>query len=100
MEVSYELAQSKINKINNNRQFIDTWLTTIPSEYLYENYSLEIATNLHNLELEYIANQEIKNKYLIEWAKENIPLIERPNVYFQPCHEYLKSCGIFFKGEK
>ena len=34
----------------------------------------------------------------MKWAKENVPNIERPKVYFNPLVEYLEVNGILFKG--
>lgn len=96
MELSHSLAKAKIDKLKHRNNIIKTWAYTIPSEYLYNKYSLEIASRLHRIELDYIVNGEVTNGRL-EWAKENLPNIEEPDVYFQPCIEWLAKRGITFK---
>lgn len=96
MEISHDLAKSKIEKMNHRKHIIDEWAYHIPSEYLYENYSVDIASNLHRIELDYIVNGEVTGSRL-KWAKENIPNIEMPKVYFIPCMDWLEKQGIKFK---
>lgn len=96
MELSHNLAKAKIEKIRYRQNIIKTWAFSIPSEYLYEKYSVKIATMLHRIELDYIVNGEVTNGRL-EWAKENLPNIKEPEVYFRPCIEWLEERGIKFK---
>lgn len=96
MELSHNLAKAKIEKLKHRNNIIKTWAYTIPSEYLYKKYSVEIASRLHRIELDYIVNGEVTNGRL-EWAKENLPNIKEPDVYFQPCIEWLAERGIKFK---
>ena len=98
MELSHNLAKVKIEKMKHRENIIKTWAYTIPSDYLYENYSLKIATMLHNIELDYIVNGEVTG-YRLKWAKENLSNIKSPAVYFQPCIKWLKENGIEFKEE-
>lgn len=58
----------------------------------------EKATSLHKIELDFIVNGEVTGARL-EWAKENMPKLERPAVYFQPCIEWLEERGVKFKEE-
>ena len=97
MEISHTLAKAKIEKMKYRQDIIKTWVYSLPSNYLYENYSVDVATKLHNIELDYIVNGEVTNRRL-EWAKENIPNIKMPEVYFFPCIEWLDKHGIRFKG--
>lgn len=97
MEISHDLAKSKIEKMKTRKHIINEWSYTIPSEYLYENYSVDIASNLHRIELDYIVNGEVTGSRL-KWAKENIPNIEMPKVYFMPCMDWLAANGVEFKG--
>ena len=96
MELSHNLAKAKIEKMKQRQNIIKTWTYTIPSEYLYENYPIEIATRLHRIELDYIVNGEVTDIRL-EWAKENIPNLKMPEVYFFPCVDWLEEQGIKFK---
>lgn len=95
MEVCHKLAKSKIEKMKLREHIIKEWAYYIPSEYLYENYPLNIATQLHRIELDYIVNGAVTESRL-EWAKENIPNIKRPYCYFQPCIEWMENKGIKF----
>ena len=96
MEISHQLAKSKIEKMKHRMNHIREWAYYIPSHYLYENYSLDIATTLHRIELDFIVNGEVTGTRL-EWAKENFPNIELPKVYFFPCVDWLEEQGIKFK---
>lgn len=96
MALTYNLAKTKIEKMNHRHNRIQNWAYYIPSEYLYEHYSIEIATRLHRIELDYIVNGEVTQGRL-EWAKENIPNIKKPAVYFMPCMDWLEERGIKFK---
>ena len=96
MELSHNLAKSKIEKLKDRQKIIKSWAYNIPSDYLYKKYSLDIASQLHRIELDYIVNGEVTNSRL-EWAKENLPNIKEPGVYFQPCIEWLAKQGIKFK---
>lgn len=99
MEITHSLAKAKITKMKQSEWFVKTWAYTLPSEYLYKNYSVKIATMLHRIELDYIVNREVTNSRL-EWAKENIPNLKMPEVYFFPCIDWLKEQGIRFKDDE
>ena len=47
-------------------------------------------------EIEITAIADI-NPERLEWAKENIPNMELPESYFQPCISWLAEQGIMFK---
>ena len=96
MELSHNLAKAQIEKMKHRQGIITSWAYYIPSEYLYEKYSLKIATMLHRIELDYIVNGEVTGQRL-EWAKENFPTMKMPEVYFMPCVDWLEECGIKFK---
>lgn len=95
MELSHELAKTKIEKMKHRMKVIRDWTYRIPSDYLYKNYPLDIATQLHRIELDYIVNGAVTESRL-EWAKENVPNIELPEVYFFPCVDWLEGQGIKF----
>lgn len=99
MELSHKLAKFKIEKMKDRERVIKEWTYKIPSDYLYENYPIKTATMLHRVELDYIVNGEVTGVRL-EWAKENIPNIQMPYVYFQPCIEWLEKNEIKFMIEK
>lgn len=95
-----ELSKIKIEKLKRNERMVREWTSYLPSDYLYKNYDLEMAIKLHNLELDYISHGGELSKSRLEWARENIPNIECPKVYFMPLVEWLDNKGIRFKGEK
>lgn len=96
MEVSHKLAKVKIEKMKQREDIIRTWAYTIPSDYLYENYPVDIAGMLHRIELDYIVNGKVTGNRL-NWAKENFENIEMPSVYFQPCLGWLEKHDVRFK---
>ena len=98
MELIYELSKAKIEKLKRERRIVREWTSHLPSKYLYENYDLDIADKLHTLELNYLSYGGKLTENWLKWAKENIPNIERPQVYFNPLVEYLEINGILFKG--
>jgi hypothetical protein len=99
MELIHELTKSKIEKLKHERRIVREWFDILPSKYLYENYDLDTADMLHTLELDYLAHGcELSNSRL-KWAKENIPNIKMPKVYFRPLIEYMESKDIRFKGK-
>lgn len=98
MEIIYELSKAKIEKLKRERRIVREWTSHLPSKYLYENYDLDTANWLHSLELNYLSyGGKLQDSYL-KWAKENVPNIERPKVYFNPLVEYLEEQGVLFKG--
>lgn len=97
MDLISELSKIKIEKLKRKERIIKDWLSYLPSKYLYENYDLDIADALHNLELDYLSNGCELSKNRLEWAIENIPNIVRPEVYFNPLVKWLSDNGIYFK---
>lgn len=98
MQIAYNLAKEKIEKMKHRDFNIKEWVYNIPSDYLYKNYPLEIADMLHRVELDYIVNGKVTG-YRLKWAEENIPNIKTPTVYFVPCMEWLEEHDIKFKEE-
>lgn len=78
-------------------KYVLNWFTYIPSKYLYETYDLETADKLHTLELDFLINGGKLSADLLNWARENIPKIIRPDAYFNPLVVYLKDKNIEFK---
>lgn len=96
MELSHNLAKTKIEKMKHRQRNIKEWAYHIPTQYIYENYPLDVAISLHRVELDYIVNGEVTGARL-EWAKENIPNIKLPAIYFVPCVDWLEEHGVRFK---
>ena len=99
MDLITELSKTKVEKLKRKERMVKEWTSYLPSKYLYENYDLNIADKLHILELDYLSHGCKLSEKRLEWAKENIPNIVRPQVYFNPLVEWLESKGIRFKGE-
>lgn len=97
IKIITDLSAAKINKLNNHINIFQTWASCLPSEYLYENYDLKTATKLHALELNYLAYDRKLGEQTLEWARENVPNIEMPEIYFQPLIKWLDKQGIKFK---
>ena len=100
MDLIHELTKRKVEKLKRRQRQVEEWTSHLPSKYLYENYDLDMADKLHNLELDYLSHGCELSSGRLKWAKENIPNIEMPQFYFQPLVEYLDSKDIRFKGEE
>lgn len=100
MDLIHELTKSKIGKLKHQQRIVREWTSHLPSKYLYENYDLDTADWLHALELNYLSMGCKLSESFLEWAKENVPNIKVPQVYFQPLVEYLDDHDIRFKDEK
>ena len=99
LELITELAKNKIEKLKSELGVVREWVDILPSKYLYENYDLDTADMLHTLELDYLAHGCKLSNCRLEWAKENIPNIKMPQIYFRPLIEYMESKGIRFEGK-
>ena len=99
MDLIHELTKSKVEKLKHEQSIVKEWTSYLPSKFLYENYDLETADMLHTLELDYLSHGCELSKSRLQWAKENVPNIKMPRVYFRPLIEYLDSKDIRFKGE-
>jgi len=100
IELIHELSKIKVAKLKRKEEIVEQWTSYLPAKYLYEKYDLDMAYHLHTLELDYLSHGCELSKNRLEWAKENIPKIKMPEVYFRPLIEYLDSKDIRFKGEK
>jgi len=96
MELIYEISKDKIEKLKRERRMMKEWTSYLPSKYLYENYDLDTADMLHTLELDFLMNNRELSKSRFEWAKENVPNIIRPQVYFTQLMGWLEERGIKF----
>ena len=97
LDLIYELAQSKIEKLKRKERNIEEWTSYLPSKYLYENYDLETADRLHILELDFLTHGCELSQSRLKWAYENVPHITRPQAYFNPLIDYLEENGIRFR---
>ena len=100
MNLMHTLTKSKVEKLKHKNRVVEEWTSHLPSKYLYENYDLDAADRLHTLELDYLSHGCELSDSRLAWARENIPNIKMPQVYFRPLIEYLDDKGIQFKGEK
>lgn len=101
MDLVTELSKAKINKLKHKERIVEEWTSYLPSKYLYENYDLDTADWLHTLELDYLSHGCELSESRLKWAKENIPNIKMPKVYFKPLIEWLENNGIrFMNGEE
>lgn len=99
LDLIYELTQSKIEKLKHKERIVREWISYLPSEYLYKMYDLHTADKLHTLELDYLSHGCELSKERLEWARKNVPNIEKPHVYFMPLIDWLSENGIEFKDE-
>lgn len=97
LELIQDLTKSKIGKMKRQQRIVKEWISHLPSYYLYEKYDLALADKLHNLELDFLSHGGTLSKSRMEWAVENIPNIEMPELYFWPLIEYLDNNGVYFK---
>ena len=97
IEMITELSKTKVEKLKHKHNVVETWACMLPSKYLYEYYDLDTADKLHNLELNYLVNGGELSGGFLEWARENVPNIVRPQAYFIPLIDYLEENGIRFK---
>ena len=97
MELIHNLTKSKIEKLNRKQYMVKEWTSHLMSKYLYENYDLGTADMLHKLELDYLSNGGELSNTRLEWAKENLPKIKEPEVYFFPLVDWLEERDIKFQ---
>jgi len=97
MDLITELSKIKIEKLKRKEDMVVIWSSNLPSRYLYEEYDLKTADKLHTLELDYISHGGELSKKRLEWARENVPNIVRPEIYFNPLVDWLKENEIEFK---
>lgn len=100
IEMIHKLTKSKVEKLKHVRRVTQEWTSYLPSKYLYETYDLDTAHKLHTLELDYLTHGCELSKSRLELAKEIVPNLKMPEVYFRPLIEYLDSKDIRFEGEK
>ena len=100
MDLIHTLTKSKVEKLKHKNRVVEEWTSHLPSKHLYENYDLDTADRLHTLELDYLSHGCELSDSRLAWARENIPNIKMPQIYFWPLIEYLDDKDIRFKGER
>ena len=97
VELITELSKVKIEKLKRRKQMVEDWTSYLPSKYLYESYDLDTADKLHTLELDFLSHGCELSEIRLDWARENVPNIVKPQAYFNPLIDYLEENGIRFK---
>lgn len=99
-----DLAKSKANKLEASLNSIRNWDLTLQDVWNNQlranknDYDKETADKLTMLERAGLLNLDLESYItLYEWAKENVPNIDCPKLYYIPTFHYLSKYGIYFK---
>ena len=98
-----KLAINKAVKLSNEIDRIKGNMSTYGgTDILFKYYKPDIASTLNHIIILYILGFDIEQNYpeYIEWLKETIPTLKCPSVFWRDFYEWLKSKGIYFKGEE
>lgn len=98
-----KLATNKANKLANEIDRIKSNMSMYAgTDILFREYKSEIASKLNHIIVLYILGLDIEQYYPqhIKWLKETIPTLKCPSVFWRDFYEWLKSKGIYFKGEE
>ena len=98
-----KLATNKANRLANEIDRIKGNMSMYAgTDILFREYKSEIASKLNHIIVLYILGLDIEQYYPqhIKWLKETIPTLKCPSVFWRDFYEWLKSKGIYFKGEK
>ena len=91
LELISKLAETQLNKVKTRLEYAQCW---IPCVDRTKDRHLDL------LQQYCILDKNLEDSpVLYEWAKDNVPNMEVPKIYFVPTLEYLKKYGISFKGE-
>lgn len=96
MNLLISLARNKAQKVQDELDYIKSWM---PNKVdMTKVYSCkEVGENLNQIITYQICGFELPNE-LLEWAKENIPNMELPQLMFRDTIKWLKEkYGIEFK---
>lgn len=102
LEMIPKLAKSQVEKINKKYNYVKVWLlnTAIPCDSKGNRFSQDIEDKFRIIVNHHLLDEELPEK-LIEWAKEEIPKMEMPRIFFVPAYEWLKEkYNIKFKNDK
>lgn len=99
-----ELSYNKSIKLETSLNSIRSWDLTLQDVWNNQlsgnknDYDKETADKLTMLERAGLLNLDLESYItLYEWAKENVPNIDCPKVYYIPTFHYLSKYGIYFK---
>ena len=104
LKLIVDLAKSKANKLEVSLNSIRNWDLTLQDVWNNQlranknDYDKETADKLTMLERAGLLNLDLESYItLYEWAKENVPNIDCPKLYYIPTFHYLSKYGIYFK---
>lgn len=98
-----KLATNKAIRLSNEIDRIKSNMSMYAgTDILFREYKSEIASKLNHIIVLYILDIDIEQYYPqhIKWLKETIPTLKCPSVFWRDFYEWLKSKGIYFKGEE
>lgn len=97
LQMISELAASKSEKIQKQLDYARTWIPVKIDMKNVEGIDADTAVCLNKIITCYMLSMDLPEVYL-EWAKENIPKMNLPKLFFMPAVGYLKDkYGIEFK---
>ena len=90
-----QLAQAQTKKLEERLNYARSWIPSVPAPSAKDSEAKKILQQIIQLG---ILDCDLTNySALYEWAKENIPKMETPLVFFMPTLGYLQKYGIEFK---
>lgn len=90
-----QLAQAQTKKLEERLNYARSWIPSVPAPSAKDS---EAKDYLYKIIKFGILDCDLKDYYYVyEWAKENIPKMETPSVFFMPTLGYLQKYGIEFK---
>ena len=98
-----KLAKNKANRLSNEIDRIKGNMSMYAgTDILFREYKPEIASKLNHIIVLYILGLDIEQYYPqhIKWLKETIPTLKCPSAFWRDFYKWLKSKGIYFKGEE
>lgn len=102
LEIIAELAERKVNKLQDVLDGARAWLPILP-DLEKSNQGLltkEQADMLQKIITIFLLGMGLKESGLYSWAEKEIPKMKCPTIIFVPCVEWLKGkYGIQFKGD-
>lgn len=102
LEIIAELAESKVNKLQDVLDGARAWLPILP-DLEKSNQGLltkEQADMLQKIITTFLLGMDLKESGLYSWAEKEIPKMKCPTIIFVPCVKWLKEkYGIRFKGD-
>lgn len=90
-----QLAQAQTKKLEERLNYARSWIPCVPAPSVKDS---EAKDYLYKIIKFGILDCDLKDHYYVyEWAKEHIPKMETPSVFFMPTLGYLQKYGIEFK---